>query len=326
MADTSIIEDAFASLRFTQIADNWELPVMVLDQEMRFCYANAAYLEATKSTWEKLEGGFLFDHFPDTPERRGPVEEQFRRTLQLGECTTLNDQPYELAMPDGSIEMRYWRAAQEPVRDRSGNITHMLQRARDVTEEVELQRQNDIMHGELSHRIKNMFSVIMATAYVSGQTTTDVDMFVEEFTERLASMSRVYSALSESDWRGLSLRSILVGELEAFVHSTYDRCNLFGEQVMLGMKISKDVTLIVHELTAHAVKFGCFSVPEGRLSIDWNVNDGILLLNWCESGVRNVESFDQTGFYGVLREMFPMIKLERKFKNDGVLTTIEFPV
>jgi CheY-like chemotaxis protein len=70
---------------------------------------------------------------------------------------------------------------------------------------------------------------------------------------------------------------------------------------------------VLHELATNARKYGALSVPEGHLSIRWNVDIGagrLLLLKWQESGVPNVKAPDSRGFGSTL--------IERSLEaNDG---------
>ena len=285
MNHSSRLLDTLPNLAFASVADRWALPLVVYDSELRFVYANKAYLEVTNTIWEQIEGQFIFDIFPEIPERRAPVEALMRRAL-AGETTSLDAVPYEIVMPDGSRELRVWQAVQDPYRDAQGRVTHIIQRADDITAQVELKRQNAYMHNELAHWVRNMFSVVMATSRISGATADNIETFVDDFNERLVSMSRIYTSLNDNDWRGLSF----------------------------------------HELAANARKFGCFSVPDGHLTFEWYMEGRILHAHWTETGVPDVRPPTRSGFGSQLFEMFPKIKATRTFAADGVKVKAEVPL
>lgn len=325
MVDMSQPDRSDSEFDFSSLAHNWTLPLMVLDRQMRFVYANPAYLEATRKSWEMLEGVYMFDAFPDAPERQAPVEEKFRQTL-AGEITYLDAQPYELTLPDGSISMRTWQCVQEPYRNAAGEVTHLVQRAEDITEQAELQRQNHIIQEELDHRIKNLFAVIIATVRISGPMAKDVRSFTQDFTNRLEAMSRVYSQLSENNWRGLPLRRLFRQELESVLGSDSDRYSLSGDDVTLSLKSTKDASLMIHELVVNALKYGCFSRPEGRLDITWSLRDGMLDISWVESGLSGVRPPEKEGFGTVLFQMMPNVTLTRDFRDEGMRLRLTVPV
>lgn len=314
-----------ADLRFRQVADQWSLPLMALDRDLRFVYANHAYMETTNTDWATLKHQFIFDVFPDVPERRDPVEAKFRRVF-AGEQTRLDAQPYELKMPDGSISTRVWQTIQDPLCDETGRVTHMIQRAEDITAQMELKRQNEFMESELAHRIRNMFAVIMATSRISGAVAEDTKTFIHDFNDRLASMSRVYTKLTENDWRGLDLRQVMQDELDAVTRRSRHRYTLEGRSVILTVKASKDAAMIIHELAANARKYGAFRYPNGHVTVKWEVSDQVLTAVWTESGVGVVPEPERKGFGTMLFDMFPKMTVGREFRPGGVQVTIRVPL
>ena len=81
MNHSSRLLDTLPNLAFASVADRWALPLVVYDSELRFVYANKAYLEVTNTVWEQIDGQFIFDIFPEIPERRAPVEHPGTRGL-----------------------------------------------------------------------------------------------------------------------------------------------------------------------------------------------------------------------------------------------------
>ena len=227
MDQDSQTQEITGDLSFREVADRWTVPLMVLDRDLCFVYANKAYLTATNTEWASIRQKYIFEIFPDVEERQDPVEAKFRRVFE-GVQTRLEAQPYDLKQPDGTVQTRMWQAVQDPYRNDDGVVTHMIQRAEDITAQMELQRQNDFMQNELAHRIRNMFSVIMATSRISGESAESVDTFVDDFNERLVSMSRVYSNLTRNDWTGLSLRKIMIEELDGMLGRGSERYTLKG--------------------------------------------------------------------------------------------------
>jgi two-component sensor histidine kinase len=325
MDQVSQTQEITGDLSFREVADRWTVPLMVLDRELCFVYANKAYLTATNTEWANIRQKYIFDIFPEVEERRDPVEAKFRQVFQ-GVQTRLEVQPYELKQPDGTVQTRMWQAVQDPYRNDDGVVTHMIQRAEDITAQVELKRQNDVMQNELDHRIRNMFAVIMATSRISGESAESVDTFVDDFNERLASMSRVYSNLTRSDWTGLSLRKIMIEELDAMLGRGSQRYTLKGSDTILTVKGSKDAALIVHELAANARKFGCFTTPTGHLTVEWTLKGDLLRVMWTETGVPGIQPPTRVGFGTRLFDMFPKLVATRTFTEDGVQIIVEAPL
>ena len=325
MADTLEFQSRTGGFDLVQAADQWLQPMMVLDREFCFVFANRAYQRIMGKTWKEMEGRYFFDVFYHAPKKKVEVEATFRETFD-GELTHLAEQPYELEQPDGSIHVRTWQWVQKPFFNADGQVTHIVQRCEDVTDRVELMRQNEIMSNELAHRIKNMFSVIMATARISGSLADDLEGFIDEFNDRLVSMSRVYSSLTTNDWYGLPLRHILKEEIEAAVHRDTSRYSLSGPDITLSLKSTKDGALIIHELASNAKKYGCFSQPEGRLDVRWYLEDEHLVVEWEESGLTDVKPPSRKGFGSILFHMLPNLKVTRDFRETGLMVTVRSPI
>ncbi|KCZ51556.1 sensor histidine kinase [Hyphomonas pacifica] len=325
MADTLPLTAGTGGFDLVQAADQWIQPLMVLDREFRFVYANRAYLRIMGKAWKDLNARYFFDVFYHEPKKRAEVEEAFRSTFD-GELTYLAEHPYELEHPDGSIHVRTWQWVQKPFRGAEGIVTHIVQRCEDVTDRVELKRQNEIMSNELAHRIKNMFSVIMATARISGSVASDLDGFIDEFNDRLVSMSRVYSKLTTNDWYGLPLRHLLEEEIRAVTRRDDSRYCLSGPDITLSLKSTKDGALIIHELASNASKYGCFSQPDGRLDVTWYIEDEHLVVVWEESDLTGVRPPSRKGFGSILFHMLPNLKVTRDFRDTGLVLTVRSPI
>jgi len=122
-----------------EIAPN---PYMVLDHELRYVAANAAYLAVTASKLEDLVGRHVFERFPNDPADPNNVPAQMlrrslERVLATGERDHLALLPYRVPRAiGGEVEpqMRYWSATHSPVLDPSGKVRFILQHTVDVTE------------------------------------------------------------------------------------------------------------------------------------------------------------------------------------------------
>ncbi len=114
---------------------------MVLDRELRYVAANAAYLRETGSQIDQLLGKYVFERFPNDPDDPNNVparmlQKSFERVLATGERDHLALIPYRVprAGSDGGTEDRYWSATHSPVLDADGRVAFILQHTVDVTE------------------------------------------------------------------------------------------------------------------------------------------------------------------------------------------------
>lgn len=306
------------------VFDRSTLPIMVLDRDFRFVYANETYAKTVDTEREALLGAHVFDLFPEEPQRQSLVEDRFQQCF-AGKVTRLDAIPYEIELADGEKKLLHWQTVQEPIRDESGNIKYMMQRIEDVSDKMELERQKDIISKELDHRVKNLLSVISATATIAGQSATSLPQFIEDFSARLRAMDRTYSRLSQTNWTGMDIRTLVEEELEQFRNIDKSRCHIEGPSIILSIKSTKDASMMLHEMATNAAKYGCFSVPEGRLRLSWKVENNHFKFSWIETGLKDLQPPEKTGFGTTLFSLMPNLKVTRDFKPEGLSVTISVP-
>jgi len=93
------------------------------------------------------------------------------------------------------------------------------------------------------------------------------------------------------------------------------------------------LSMVLHEMTTNAAKYGALSTRQGRIEITWQVTGGIeksVELAWLERGGRKVKAVAPTGFGTKLIDHVISHDLDGKtkldFDRDGVRWTIAFPV
>lgn len=306
-----------SDMRFIDAVESWTLPLMVLNTKLEFSFANQAYLDSTRKTWPELEGRHVFDVFPEHPDRVQQVLHQFQGALN-GSVTRLDTQPFHIMGPDGQEHLHYWQATQEPIKDASGRVTHIVQYAEDVTSRVQAETQRDLIAQELNHRVKNVLSVIQSIARLSSRGQTSVEDFTDEFVSRVGAMSRAHERLYKNDFLGMSLKDLLNDELSAMSVQGEDKFSLDGPSVELSAETAKDLSMVVHELSTNAAKYGCFSVETGSLDIIWTTTATETEIVWTETGVGEVGPMKATGFGSKLLRVVRGIDCVRRPHSDGI--------
>lgn len=101
--------------------------------------ANDAYLAATMRRREELIGRSAFDAFPNNPQNSATGAPQLRVSLERVLATKQSDQlvaqRYDIPLPDGRFEERWWDSTNTAVLDEAGEVVAILHHARDVTEQ-----------------------------------------------------------------------------------------------------------------------------------------------------------------------------------------------
>ena len=124
---------------FADLFDRSPNPYMVLDRELRYVAANAAYLRVTGARLDHLLGRCVTDVYPNDPddpnnESAELLTRSLRKVLHTGEQDVLAFIPYRVP-PDGQVDdgVRYWSATHTPLFDDAGHVAFVLQHTVDVT-------------------------------------------------------------------------------------------------------------------------------------------------------------------------------------------------
>lgn len=212
----------------------------------------------------------------------------------------------------------------------SRRITGISGTLLDITErKLAEERQMLLMH-EVNHRSKNILATIQAMISLSARSHDIVSDFAKTLQERIQSMSRVQQLAADKRWDEASLRRIVSAELAPYLGSRPDAAALDGEDVMLKPSAAVGLTMIIHELTTNAVKYGSLSSPHGRVHLFWRrMQDGALAIKWTETDGPTVTPPRKAGFGSLLiprcldGEVGGRVKMY--FAPDGVVCDISLP-
>ena len=83
------------------------------------------------------------------------------------------------------------------------------------------------------------------------------------------------------DWTGANLKDVVKRTLDTFAPA---QMKMSGIAVDVSPKHTLALSLALHELATNATKYGALSRPEGRVCVEWGAQDGLLRVNWEESG------------------------------------------
>lgn len=166
---------------------------------------------------------------------------------------------------------------------------------RNISERKEAQRRQDLLVGELNHRVKNLLGVVGAIAHQTMRTSPTISQFGPAFMGRLESLGRAHEILTAATWERASLDSLARAVLESFVGAD-PRATITGPPVMLSPRQFLSLSMILHELTTNAVKYGALSVDGGTLDLSWTIDGETVSLCWRELGGPAVVEPSRNGF------------------------------
>src|SRR5262249_33437860 len=137
------------------------------------------------------------------------------------------------------------------------------------------------------HRVKNVLARVLALTQISQEAGSPPEEAMQTLVRRIHSMAKTHSLLSQSLWSGARLDELCAIELEPY--RLGDNIVVRGPVILLNPDAAQAITLVLHELTTNAAKYGSLSVPNGRVQIDISKrhegeSDEALVLTWRESG------------------------------------------
>lgn len=313
--------DAFRALALSDVLGQMRTPTMVLDKDLRFVFANPAYLEMTQTSSAQLLGAYLFDIFPEVDDRVEKLKSLFLAVFD-GETTFLKAEPYDIKSESQDVEAKFWEAVQEPLYLANGEVGFMLQQAHDVTAAVLLEKERELIAMELDHRTKNVLAVVQSVARMASRLHETKEDFTKDLLGRLDAMTRTHARLYVNDFEGMGLGDLLRDALAAM--SSESSFTLSGENIQISERIAKDLSMLVHELATNAAKHGAFSKNQGHLNVSWALADEQVNITWVETGVGHVDVIADEGFGSKLFRMIRTIDCKRWGGADGLHVTLSF--
>jgi two-component system, chemotaxis family, CheB/CheR fusion protein len=207
----------------------------------------------------------------------------------------------------------------------------VLESTRDVTQRRSLQQRQQLLLGELTHRVKNTLAVVQAIAHQTELTSPSPSAFVERFSGRLSALANAHSLLVQSDWQGADIAALTRVQLQPYASDAARRLQIEGPAVSLPADLATPFGLVLHELATNAAKYGALAQPTGRVAVTWELAgvDGqrLLRLTWRESGAAAPSHSPASGLGSQLIEnAIPGAKVRRRFEEQGLACTIDLPL
>lgn len=164
---------------------------------------------------------------------------------------------------------------------------------RAVDEIQQSEQRQRLLAREVDHRAKNILATVLSVVRLTRSTS--IEEFRIAVENRVAALARAHSILAEHSWVGANLRDLIQSEISAL--DINGRCCLEGPNTSLGPTQVQPLSLVLHELTTNAAKYGALSQPAGTIRITWSeINGGGLVIEWSELGCANVTEPSRRGF------------------------------
>lgn len=168
-----------------------------------------------------------------------------------------------------------------------------------AVEQSRAEERRDFLMKEVNHRSKNILSLVLAIA--NSSTGGDQADFMATFQRRVMALSASQDLLVQGQWKGVCLEDLVHAQLDHFERLGTRRVRLNGPPMRISSKTSETLSMVLHELSTNAGKYGALSVPDGRVELEWGIEDDPergrrLRMRWQEVGGPIVEPPVRKGF------------------------------
>ena len=245
--------------------------------------------------------------------------------------------------PDATLEARYRRPdgtmvwvdiVGAPVRADDGTVKGVVVAVSDIDARKRAEAMQELLNGELSHRMKNLLAMVQAIARQTLRGTANLATMREILSDRLVALGKAHDILIEGSADPMRLAAVLRSGVG--VHDEgLGRFSYNGPDVDVSGKAVMPLSLMLHELSTNAAKYGALSTSEGQVALDWTIlrapgRPDSLRLVWHETGGPTVRSPTRKGFgswvieRGLTDQVGGTISLD--YAASGLVCTLEAPL
>ena len=202
----------------------------------------------------------------------------------------------------------------------------------DVTGRKQAEEGNELLAGEMSHRVKNLLAIASGLTAITSRSATTTEDMARQLTQRLTALGRAHDLVRPIP--GEQGKAALLGDLIAVLLAPYDDMGAFSGRVRVGvprMGVGESTTnllaLVLHELATNSLKYGALSSETGTLDVSGRDEDDDLVIVWTERGGPPVKAPDRPEGYGsgmVTRTLASKLSgsIERNWSAEGAIITL----
>jgi two-component sensor histidine kinase len=205
----------------------------------------------------------------------------------------------------------------------------------DVTGRKQAEEANELLAGEMSHRVKNLITVAGALTSMTSRSTATKEEMAQDLTQRLAALGRAHDLVRPVP--GQIENAALLGDLVSVLLKPYDNLGAFSSRVRVSvprMRISEtaatNLALVLHELATNSVKHGALSAESGLLDVACLINEQVATIVWTERGGPEVkapsadEGFGSTLLNRIVTTHFRG-DVDYAWTPEGLIATVKIP-
>ena len=159
----------------------------------------------------------------------------------------------------------------------------------DVTGRKQAEEANELLAGEMSHRVKNLLAIARGLTEITSRSTETAKEMAQDLTMRLTALGRAHDLVRPL--QGTQGRAALLGDLLSVLLAPYDDLGAFSGRVRVsvprmgvGEGAANALAMVVHELATNSLKYGALSVATGLLDVSSDSQGDEVVITWTERG------------------------------------------
>lgn len=273
--------------------------IVLLNRDHQFYMVNNAFMELVGN--RDLIGNTVAQAMPEIP-RQGFIAllDQVWETQEAFRGASV---PVLIDRPDSDEpDLHYVDFIHQPIKNSRGEVIGIYVQGIDITERKNFENQLHILAGESAHRVKNILAMVSAIVTRTLRGSEDKETAIAAVTARLQTIAAAQNTLLEGI-NGHSDLETLIQSAMAVAVETYGNISIDGPKIQISEKAGLPLALTFHELMTNAIKYGALSVPSGKVSINWFVDEeDCINLSWVEIDGPAIAKPDKKGFGSALIE------------------------
>jgi two-component sensor histidine kinase len=159
----------------------------------------------------------------------------------------------------------------------------------DVTERKMAEEAREMLAGEMSHRVKNLFAIATVLTGIAARSSTTTEEMASDLTRRLVALGHAHELVRHSIYD--MKKATQLADLMATLLGAYDESGAIGTRIrvhvpdlLAGEGSITTLALVVHELATNSLKYGALSLASGTIDVSCTDSGSEVVIVWTERG------------------------------------------
>ncbi len=148
-----------------------------------------------------------------------------------------------------------------------GHLRTLLHAAERQVMMAKLNRQQTLMIGELNHRVRNILAFVRSVSRQARRRYGSLNSYANAIENRIRALAAAHDLSGGRFTMPVSMHDLIKKEFEPFQSIAQVQTRIEGMNVFLRPEIAPIFSLVIHELTTNAAKYGALTEPNGTITI-----------------------------------------------------------